>query len=266
MNFNEKYLSIPPYISTGWSNVRALQMSGNLLVITLSDDSQVHVPDLDFEELEQVFEAHARYLESQIDQTKQSMQTQQPQQPQQPQQSQQTQPNKQEHAAEVFGDTLLGQNAGLPFKLGGMQGVEGLGAAMQHNIEHANAPDLPQEILEKIASIATIIAPEDVNEVPQPEPHCNCPHCQIARAINEGLGNTVRPFSGDEVVQEEIVEKVLDEELSFQQWEIQQTGDKLFTVVNKLVPEEKYSVFLGEPVGCTCGNEGCEHMLAVLHS
>lgn len=253
MKFSEKYLSIPPYISTSWSNVKALQMSGNLLVITLSDDSQVHVPDLDFEELERAFEAHASFLESQekIEQPKEHI------------------VSKSSPIKETEGDNLLDQPSGTPFKFGFMPGVEGLGAAMQHNIEHANAPDLPQEILQKIASIATIIAPEDMGDVPQPEPHCNCPHCQIARAINEGLGNTVRPFSGAETegsFVEEAEEEVSDEELTFQQWDIQQAGEQLFTVTNKLDSDEKYSVFLGEPVGCTCGKEGCEHMLAVLHS
>ncbi len=260
MKFSEKYLSIPPYISTSWNNVKALQMSGNLLVITLSDDSQVHVPDMDFEELEKAFEAHGSYLESQ---------NYQEELPHQSHQSHQSHQNQQEHADNALGDTLTGHNPGMPFNFGGMQGVEGLGAAMQHNIEHANAPDLPQEILQKIASIATIIAPEDMNEVPQPEPHCNCPHCQIARAINEGLGNTVRPFSGsgeEEVLIEEEGVEVSDEELSFQQWAIEQAGEQLFTVSNKLDAEEKYSVFLGEPVGCTCGKQGCEHILAVLHS
>lgn len=251
MKFSEKYLSIPPYISTSWGNVKSLQMSGNLLVVTLTDDSQVHVPDLDFEELEKIFEVHAGYLESHIE-------------------IEDLPKNEQkEHVADAFGDTLIGQNQGLPFKFGGMPGVEGLGVAMQHNIEHANAPDLPQEILQKIASIATIIAPADMGDVPQPEPHCNCPHCQIARAINEGLGNTVRPFAGaeeGEVFVEEEEETVSDEELTFQQWEIQQAGDELFTVTNKLDSDEKYSVFLGEPVGCTCGKQGCEHILAVLHS
>ena len=48
--------------------------------------------------------------------------------------------------------------------------------------------------------------------------------------------------------------------------EITQTGDKLFTVVNKLDPQENYHVYLGHPVGCTCGKQGCEHILVVLKS
>ena len=61
-------------------------------------------------------------------------------------------------------------------------------------------------------------------------------------------------------------EEVTDRDLSFQQWAIEQTGDKLFCVTNKLDRLEKYNVFLGDPVGCTCGIQGCEHILAVLKS
>jgi len=66
MKFNEKYLSIPPYISTGWANVKALQMSGNRLIIMLNDGSIVHVPDLDLEEIDNIFEAHALYLDKPV--------------------------------------------------------------------------------------------------------------------------------------------------------------------------------------------------------
>lgn len=251
MKFSEKYLSIPPYISTSWSHVKALQMSGNFLIITLSDDSQVHIPNLAIEELEQIFQAHAAHLE---------MQSQNTPSPTQLQAFKERIPFS---PTEIFSDQPF-----IPaFKIGGISGIERLGSAMQHNIEHANAPNLPQEILKKIASIASIIAPSDTQDIPQPEPHCNCPHCQIARAIHEGLGNTTRPFSGQNASQEiNETEEIADEDLTFQQWEIQQTGNRLFVVTNKLDSNESYRVFLGEPVGCTCGKLGCEHILAVLHS
>lgn len=250
MKFSEKYLSIPPYISTSWSHVKALHMTGNFLIVTLSDDSRVHVPDLDIEELEQIFQAHASHLELEEAKIGPPL-TQALKEPS-------SLPLNQMFAEQPFTSS---------FKIGGVSGIEGLGSAMQHNIEHANAPDLPQEILKKIASIASIIAPSDTQEIPQPEPHCNCPHCQIARAINEGLGNTTRPFSGKEHAPEiEEAEEIPDEDLNFQQWEIQQTGHRLFVVTNKLDLKESYRVFLGEPIGCTCGEAGCEHILAVLHS
>jgi len=164
-----------------------------------------------------------------------------------------------------FGNSALSQQQPpeFPFKFG-MGSIDGFGGVLQHNPEHANAPHMPSEILNKITSIAKIVAPEEAMEVPQPEPHCNCPHCQIARAINEGMGNTVRPFSIEET--QMVEESVTEQDLSFQQWSIEHLGDQLFTVVNKLDSLEKYNVYLGSPVGCTCGKEGCEHILAVLHS
>jgi hypothetical protein len=251
MKFNDKYLSIPPYISTNWKNVKALQMSGKSLLITLSDDSNVSVPDLDLEEIEQIFQAHADYLET----------------------VEYLEKGRTNAPSDVFKQfpsfgALPGQQMEFPFKVGLGSTVEGLGATLQHNPEHANAPDMPPEILSKVASIAKIVAPEHGDmEIPKPEPHCNCPHCQIARAINEGLGNPVKPFAGREKTgSDEIEEEVSDADLSFQQWNIDQAGDKLYVVSNKLDSDEKYHVYLGEPVGCTSGKEGCEHIVAVLHS
>jgi len=260
MKFNEKYLSIPPYISTAWNNVKSLHMSGNQLVVTLADGSHVHIPDLDLEEIENLFEVHTKVLENTIGSVVESQDD-----------------NKLLKTIDndLFGKNIAGGKSGASFKigLGGIEGMDSLGFAMQHNPELANSPNLPNELLLKIGTIVKIISPEEAIEIPPPEPHCNCPHCQIARAISTSLGNTVRPYAGhndliDEdngsAVQEE--EIVSDEDLHFDQWEIQQSGHQLFTVVNKLNVDEKYNVFLGSPVGCTCGEEGCAHVLAVLHS
>lgn len=143
----------------------------------------------------------------------------------------------------------------------GLGSLNGLGMAMQHDVAHANTPDLPFEILQKIGAIAKIISPEDLAMIPKPEPHCNCPHCQIARAITAEL---TPPSEKAEVDLPE--EAVAEEELRFQQWEICQKGDNFFTVTNRLDSTEIYNVFLGDSVGCTCGQSGCEHILAVLKS
>ncbi len=131
---------------------------------------------------------------------------------------------------------------------------DGVSNMMQHNPAQANSPDLPPEILSKIGAIAKIIAPAD-EALPYAELNCNCFFCQIAREFHS-------PVAISEIGEEEVKE----EELQFQQWAISQTGDNLFCVVNRLDNFEKYNVFLGEPVGCTCGKEGCEHILAVLKS
>lgn len=129
-----------------------------------------------------------------------------------------------------------------------------MGAALQHDPTQAKSPDLPQEILSKISTITKMLDMDASAELPKPEKDCNCFHCQIARAISSGSN------SNDEEKEEE----VSDEELKFREWDIVSSGDKLYTVTNPLDNAEQYSVYLGDPVGCTCGNPKCEHIKAVL--
>ena len=65
---------------------------------------------------------------------------------------------------------------------------------------------------------------------------------------------------------EEPLEEVTDEDLKFRTWDIKQPGKKLYLVTNPLDNNENYNVFLGKPVGCTCGQKYCEHIKAVLNS
>jgi hypothetical protein len=61
-------------------------------------------------------------------------------------------------------------------------------------------------------------------------------------------------------------EEVSPHELKFREWDIQQAGDKLYNVSNPFDKGEQYQVYLGNPVGCTCGKSKCEHIVAVLNS
>lgn len=126
---------------------------------------------------------------------------------------------------------------------------------MQHNMDQASSPDLPKGILKKTAEMIKSMGMIDLSMLPKPEPHCNCPHCQILKALQEPAAETPP-----------IEEVVSDAELQFQTWKIVENGPKLYTVTNKLDGNEQYTVFLGEPVGCTCGEKGCEHIQAVLRS
>lgn len=125
--------------------------------------------------------------------------------------------------------------------------------AMQHNPSQADSPEIPKEILDKITSIAKVLGLEDASQLPKAEPHCHCPYCQIARAIN-----------GEEVAKPE--DEISEKDLKFRSWDIKQTGEKLYLVTNPLDAKEHYSVFLGEPLGCTCGQKNCEHICAVLNT
>lgn len=229
MKVTPKILSIPPYISTTWANIQALYMRERDLVICLRESATITIPELPAQVLQVIFNAHAAFLEN-------SATSQGPQ----------SSPSGFE---------------GLQTMHFNLDNMESFSSALQHNPAQANMPSLPQEILSKIASIAKVIAGDELQNMPKPEPHCNCPHCQLARAIRGP--DAEKEQESAPLNQEEVVN---DQDLAFQQWDISKTGDQLYTVVNRLDMQEKYNVYLGNPVGCTCGHAGCEHILAVLKS
>jgi hypothetical protein len=198
----------------------------------------VEIPHLTIDILELIFSSHAAYLEQE-----EPIRT----------------PEKTAPMQALFGGENMSE---APFKFG--FSPEGVAGVLQHNPEQAHSPLIPKEILEKIGTIAKIVAPEDPLMLAKPELHCNCPFCQVARTIQDSIQGEGAETSLLQVQDEE--EAVSDEDLQFQQWEIQQTSEKLFSVTNRLDTQEKYSVYLGHPVGCTCGKQGCEHILAVLKS
>ena len=231
---NEKILSIPPYISTTWDSIVSLHMQQDLLIISLKNGTPIQIPNLSQDILTKIFQTHTDFVQS-------------------------------ESKTQAPGDTPSGTNPlfnmdnminfGFPMRFGGT--LEGLGAAMQHNPEQASAPDLPHEVLDKISAVAKIMDTDaSLNQSLKAEPHCNCTHCQIARAIT---GEAPPEKENEE-------EEVTDEDLKFRTWDIEQAGDKLYTVSNPLDKEEQYSVYLGEPLGCTCGQKNCEHIKAVLNT
>lgn len=236
MKITQKILSIPPYISTTWQHIASLKMENHALVITLTSKETVTIPNLPAEAITQIFEAHANYLEKLDNYPKETPLT--------------TLSNL---------EASLGNTEDNSFRFGINLG-DGFGTVMQHNPEQKMAPDLPPEMLERIAMIAKIVSPEEIEMIPAPETDCNCMYCQLARAIRGAINKKSSPLQleGNE---EDIVS---DEELNFCQWDIVSLGNNLYTVTNRLDNHETYNVFLGEPVGCTCGKSGCEHVVAVL--
>lgn len=236
MKINAKFFHFPPYLSTTWTQVRALYMKQEDLVVSLIDGTLIVLHGLKPEVVDAVFAGHAAFLESVARPTNDRVLPLPPSLQETPRQA--------------------GEQGGFPFMRISIDNLESLTSAMTHNPAQANLPDLPKEMLTKIAEIAKIVAPDEISNLPKPEPHCNCVHCQIAKAIHgEGAA-----------VQEIEAEAVSEADLAFQQWGIEKIGDNLYTVANRLDSHEKYTVFLGEPVGCTCGKSGCEHILAVLKS
>jgi hypothetical protein len=141
-----------------------------------------------------------------------------------------------------------------------LSGMENFTGIMQHDKNQSNALNLPEELLLKVSEMgkAMGIDKESFN-IPEGEPHCNCPYCQISRAIHG-----IKKIHPDQEIDEN--DELFKEELTFKEWDIFQQNDKLYTVTNPLDKHEKYSVYLGDPIGCTCGKNNCEHILAVLKS
>jgi hypothetical protein len=147
-------------------------------------------------------------------------------------------------------------NVPIRFGIAGIEGMPGM-EVLQHNLNQANTADIPPEVLEKISGMIKMMTNGDIAAFPKPEPHCNCPHCQVARSIH-GISKNEEPHALDQAVS--------DEELKFRDWDISKRGDQLYIVTNPLDPKEYYSVYLGSPIGCTCGQPHCEHIKAVLYS
>lgn len=238
-NINEKILFLPPFISTSWEEIKYIRFSDSHLIIEMKNETVISIPDLTQEIVELVFDAHYHYLEKQTNSIA----------------------NAHTEQSEQVGHAHIQIN---PFRLGATSNssFQQFSSNMQHNPEMAHTPNFPAEILNKIAAIAKVVVTNEVVQFPKAEPHCNCPHCQIARAIHAGHEEKEVDSESVELIEEEIEDK----DLAFEQWNIVSKGEQVYEVINKLDPHEQYSVFLGEPIGCNCGKSGCEHILAVLRS
>ena len=85
------------------------------------------------------------------------------------------------------------------------------------------------EMLNKIGAIAKAVGIDDAAILPKAEPHCNCMHCQIARAIHSSISG-----EEDSRLQQQQEEEVTSEDLKFRLWDINQTADNLYIVSNPL--------------------------------
>lgn len=233
MIINREVFSLPPYISTSWGHVAALYMKDDVLVVALDEGIVISIPSLVPNIVQQIFDAHAAYLteEAKRGQTKQKLRE------------------------------MEGTVVEFPFKTS--MGLDGMmSSSMQHNPEQAHAPDIPKDILNKIVGITKLLGPEDANQFPKAEPHCNCMYCQIARAVHSALDDD----DAIEIVAENKREPIAPPTPHESSWIVAKEDEHIYNVHHKDSPEETFKVFLGDQVGCTCGQSGCAHMLAVLRS
>ena len=231
MKISEKILNLYPYLSTEWKNIASLHRENKenspILIVELKTGSKVEIPSLSSQEMQDIFRFYEKYIEeSALDK-----------------------PVK-KNPLGIDLKFLSSPSSVLPT-------LDLAASILQHDHSQAQTPDFPEQMLEQISNFSKNLTPSEIALLPKPEPHCNCPHCQIMKALHK---NTPPAFF---LPEEEIVE---DKELKFSNWTIKEEGKNLYSVINPSDTEEHYQVFLGNPVGCTCGHRGCEHIEAVLRS
>ncbi|CAM0117412.1 hypothetical protein [Rhabdochlamydiaceae symbiont of Dictyostelium giganteum] len=228
MKITSQIVSIPPYISTSWKNIVSFHTKG---------DSSEQIVIVELKSGDKVFIPDLKQEEittlflAHAKFLEESLQ----------------EPAKEIKAA-AFSPPFP-----LPFLF---PNFEGFSALIQHDIDKKDHPNLPPELMEKLVPILQTLISEEPNLLSPSEPDCNCPHCQIMEHV---LGSTDAFIEEDDDV-------VSLEELKFRVWDIEEKTPRLYNVKNPSDAKEEYTVFLGTPLGCTCGFSGCEHIQAVLKS
>ena len=227
---NHKILSIPPYISTAWKNIHTLHVKEKdgtaMLVIALHNGTTIEIPNLDQTVMEKIFEMHGKYVEEETKSPQaESLKSYKPAK------------DKEKEISFSFG---------LPLSFDGGEGSFNPSAFLEHNPSQSDAPEIPKEVLDKVMAMTKALG-LDLKQMnlPKGEPHCHCPYCQIARVLRGESSPSSAEFE----------EEISDEDLKFRDWDIEQKGDKLYFVSNPLNTEEHYQVYLGSPIGCTCGKK-----------
>lgn len=226
MRITKKILSLPPYISTSWKNISMIAMEGEELIVELKNGTTVEIPNLDSPVVEEIFHAHEKAL---IEDEK----------------------KRDDDSGTIAFGFPLETNAG------GLEMSGPFGNMMSHNSELSHSPDLPKEMLKKVTRVARSLGLSKTSpNLPKAEPHCNCPYCQIARAL----------FDDHEEQTSYIEDEITDEELTFREWIIQDDQNNSFTVIDPNDQTKHFHVNLSTPITCTCGEKNCAHIQAVLRS
>ncbi len=247
------FLSIPPYVSTSWEQIETMRVVTNNrgeqeLLVNLRNGEKISIPNPSNDLIFKAFQHHASSL------------NQEPKSPSKTTSSTSTDippPLHSPFLTSILGNSSFEEQGGTGVKIGAGF-LDNLGGALSHNEEQRNLPDLPRDLLDKVAAVSKMLAQDEDLPSPDYKENCNCMHCQIARAVHKGFG------ANEELIEDD--EPVTEEDLRFREWDIEQKDEHLFKVSNPISPDEVYSVYLGDPLGCTCGKKHCEHIKAVLNS
>ena len=215
----------------------SLHVADDLLMVTLKDGTTCAIPHLPKETIEQIFSLHAESSDA----------------------------NQKEDLHNLVDSMRSGfkELVNIFAKLG-TNSLGSLGKALEHDPNNANLPELPPDLVKKVEVLLTVIPKEDILSMPEGLPGCHCMYCQINRILRESVLS--KETDVPDILAEGQSEPVEEKDLVFSEWIVESIGEKLYKVTNRLDPSEGYRVFLGEPIGCTCGKPHCDHVLAVLRS
>ncbi|MCB1118544.1 MAG: hypothetical protein KDK65_01145 [Chlamydiia bacterium] len=225
----EKFFNLPPHLVTQWDDIKALYIKDNTLHVALHEGETILIPHLNQEMVEQIFIAYGKHMNEEAEQSHSLL----------------------EAIKLPFPGGFFGAEIGidLPFKVS-----EGFQSIVHHDPKGTKAPDLPKELLDKLSRMAQMMLAHNPQAFSKAEADCNCFHCQIAR----------------ELVQQTLdAEDVHEEDLHFApEWDVTPIDhdEKRYRVASRLNPDQSYQVHLGNPIGCTCGKNNCEHIIAALKS
>lgn len=229
MKIDDTILSLPPLISTTWEKIQGIfAKDSRSLEIHLCTGAIVSVPMPEPKVVERIFHFHLQSLEKKG--SKSGAKT----------------PSMAE--GDLLFHPLKNPMGLLP------ESFMGLSQIMQHDPQQADLPLIPKDFLDKVIGLAKSLNPDTPLLFHDAQPHCHCIYCQIGKAIDATQEH------------QENDEPVSDKDLKFKEWEITQKGTCLYELKNPLDSNEIYQVYLGNPLGCTCGSSQCEHIKAVLNS
>lgn len=207
------------------------------LNVILKNGSKISVPDLSEEEIEAAFKAHMGHLETEQNQEKDG-----------------------QFLQKLFRSTPV--EGALATELPSMSfQFSDLGAfpLNGHDEMMRDSPPLPKEVIEKICIVAKAIGGDLFQDV-EFVSNCNCFFCQIARSVK----GSIQEKKGIDIPH--IIPSDLEKEGTHPDWKVEEIGDNLFKVTDRDHPLITFEVSLKDRLSCTCCQERCPHMRAVLES
>ncbi len=229
MKVNSKILSIPPYISSSWENISSLHIEnkGDMKTLVIH---LVQGAKLEIPGLNpsSLFQIFQSH-EQYLEET------------------QKAQGEKAPDSSFSFGIPLTLSSEGF------QQLIE-----LLQDPHQPSSIEFPDKLIEKVFEMMKS-AGLDKKWVEAEGELLNHPLYEQLKKMFEGDKNEGQDLN---LVEEEIS----DDDLRFKDWDIQQISKQLYKVTNPLDLNEEYQVYLGSPIGCTCGHLNCEHIKSVLKS